>query len=1142
MRAFLVLCLLLPACTAGGSEYWFLPYEPDEHTLLLCHLDGKGDSEYSEGKVRVKVDLFRGAQRGAGKFGGGAVLNGKGAAVRCEAHEKLRFRSNQEFTVEMWVKASGHDASLFSITTRFYLKWYPRNRIAAVGYRSAEFPIRWFRLYGLPFRAGRWMHIALTHDSERRFRLYVNGELVGDAQHKDEGDYEKTGLIFFGSHDAWTYFLKGVVDEIRISDCVRKYEPLLVNRYYLSGETVKLSVDRLPKRVAAVKVTLVARDGKVLVEKTIPSPEISEELLRAEELPPENATIMLVFLDGTGGVISEVEETVCFVGEKVKEIAKLLDAARKLSAEAGARRNSIEFYVAEIEKLLERRRFDVIPKKVEALQSICRAVSEGETKYRSLLRKFVRSRETPRNVRISMSWGSEPELARDAFPWAERLGANELICSQRFARPEIIKAWKEAGYKTVILGGLPIHFHDRLQEHPEERQYGYWTNDPVKATQDTLKMEIESPSWRDERISVYYPIEKHWMVLDVTAGKPVPADRWEYDPKTKTVTISRATVGHLYRVYYMVETGGIGDPLYEPFAEASLKALDEFVSQYDGILDTYWFDELAFAYPGPVPQGVWDWESYTLTARPERQREFTAETGIAFDPRWMAAPPKRIDVPPAREYLRWMEWIQAKVKRWMKRATDIVHKHKMRAWLYWGDCHVGIEPYNGSLSAGGVDEFDRPSADGCTIRALVDVPEKIFRRFRVDWLFWYSFTRENFPQLFFSHWKGAKRGMLMKPINGIYWMTFYRALSNGDKAIAEDSVETIAEINDEFRYIAENLADVPAFTHDINLYVLNCWGKTYSWRPWRSPYLISISDITVRVRFISFEDVEKGGIPDDADIILNYGHAGSAWSGGYFWESEAVGKAVRDFIKNGGGFIGIQAPSYCEKPQPRWVLGDLFGLTAEGTAHYEPASLPQSVLAGDAIEGGDVPTAMFRTKAGARHWMARNCPAAVEGITDAVTVSVAADDVQILYATVKSENTLVPAVTARKAGDGRVVYFSGYSADYSFYRLLRRAIFWTAHREDAADALCVDGAEDVFIYAYPARGIIAVLNNGDAAVDVRIRCAPSVFGALPDDAVTLTDPITGERLFEGKWSQLSDGISVHLPPNLVRLLFVRSPD
>ena len=53
------------------------------------------------------------------------------------------------------------------------------------------------------------------------------------------------------------------------------------------------------------------------------------------------------------------------------------------------------------------------------------------------------------------------------FAWAERLGANELATS----RPErsVLAAWKDAGYRTVVLGNVPVHLNDHLREHPEQR-------------------------------------------------------------------------------------------------------------------------------------------------------------------------------------------------------------------------------------------------------------------------------------------------------------------------------------------------------------------------------------------------------------------------------------------------------------------------------------------------------------------------------------------------------------------------------------------------------------------------------------------------------------------------------------------------
>ena len=115
----------------------------------------------------------------------------------------------------------------------------------------------------------------------------------------------------------------------------------------------------------------------------------------------------------------------------------------------------------------------------------------------------------------------------------------------------------------------------------------------------------------------------------------LPPTAWDVEKQSNTVVIKQATPGHEYQVYFMFMPGsGVCNPLHEPFVRHAIANFDETLKPYAGILDTYWFDHLAFAYPGPLDwngKHEWDWESYTLAASPENVRRFTQETGVEFD-------------------------------------------------------------------------------------------------------------------------------------------------------------------------------------------------------------------------------------------------------------------------------------------------------------------------------------------------------------------------------------------------------------------------------------------------------------------------------------------------------------------------------
>lgn len=102
-------------------------------------------------------------------------------------------------------------------------------------------------------------------------------------------------------------------------------------------------------------------------------------------------------------------------------------------------------------------------------------------------------------------------------------------------------------------------------------------------------------------------------------------------------------------------------------------------------------------------------------------------------------------------------------------------------------------------------------------------------------------------------------------------------------------------------------------TLPLTVAVLHSWG---SLRPWtlsghfHETYmhtLIHINEalagLPVNVKFINFDGV-KNGVPDDVDVIINAGRAGSAWSGGDAWQDETLVAALNKWVYNGGVLLG----------------------------------------------------------------------------------------------------------------------------------------------------------------------------------------------------------------------------------------------
>ena len=232
---FAAICLGAAALLRlAGATAQDAPYETDQHTVLLLHLDADGTDATgrSRAKTRGKVEYADGkfgkAMRG-GKVKGGLVL-GPSRAL------DLRERS---WTVECWFKPEGAQdryASLFGFSWgngRILTLDISHNRELRLSLGAGPFhrAVTISRAMGETLRDGRWHHVAAVVDRARHgeLRIYVDGQEVtarGAAQPWPvESDAGKgTGTIgavlpwYLGTPSAF----RGLIDEVRVSARIRE--------------------------------------------------------------------------------------------------------------------------------------------------------------------------------------------------------------------------------------------------------------------------------------------------------------------------------------------------------------------------------------------------------------------------------------------------------------------------------------------------------------------------------------------------------------------------------------------------------------------------------------------------------------------------------------------------------------------------------------------------------------------------------------------------------------------------------------------------------------------------------------------------------------------------------------------------------
>jgi hypothetical protein len=266
----------------------------------------------------------------------------------------------------------------------------------------------------------------------------------------------------------------------------------------------------------------------------------------------------------------------------------------------------------------------------------------------------------------------------------------------------------------------------------------------------------------------------------------------------------------------------------------------------------------------------------------------------------------------------------------------------------------------------------------------------------------------------------------------------------------------------EFRQIHENMQGTKSYVAPFKVAILNCWGGLRKWMSnqvhhsiyHRETYsaegvLECLSGMPFDVEFIDFDDI-RSGIPKDIGVIINVGDAYTAFSGAENWIDEKVVTAIRKFVDEGGGFIGVGEPSG-HQYQGRFIqLAQVLGVEKE----------TGFTLGYDKYNWDEHPG----------HFITADCTGPVN-FGEGKKSMYALPGAEIL---VQREKEVQLAVNGY--GEGRGVYISGLPYTFENSRLLYRAILWSAHDEDSLNKWFSTNF-NVEVHAFVKNGKYCVVNN-----------------------------------------------------------------
>lgn len=692
----------------------------------------------------------------------------------------------------------------------------------------------------------------------------------------------------------------------------------------------------------------------------------------------------------------------------------------------------------------------------------------------------------PETLEILKKWGADAIRDCDGTDFPQQLKDADAKIYSTYYTTRKDNAWAKA--------------------NPDEVQQCYIMTGFYTAPGDTVTIPLmKGISPELMQVNTNDDITRWWEVMDRTTGQPVPPEQWSYADGSVTV---QAVPFHEYTVSFLAYL--IWDPVHMYNATTngwtnfehqitfdvrqpkthkySMERLRKFIAEHpyvNVIRYTTFFHQFTLIFDELKREKFVDWYGYSASVSPYILNQFEQEVGYKFRPEYIIDQgyynnQYRV---PSKEFRDFQAFQRREVAKLAKEMVDITHACGCEAMMFLGDHWIGTEPFMPEFKTIGLDAVVGSVGNGSTLRLISDIEGVKYTEGR--------FLPYFFPDTFHEggdpvreakeNWVTARRAILRKPIDRIGYGGYLKLALQFPEFV--DYVESVCN---EFRELYENIKDTTPYCVK-RVAVLNCWGKMRAWGChmvhhalyYKQNYSYAgviemLSGAPFDVKFISFEDIKNDPhLLDSLDVIINVGDADTAHTGGIWWEDPEISSAIRKFVWNGGGFIGVGEPSGHPYQGHILQLASVLGVEEENgfTLNYDKYNWeehPDHFILQDA----DWPIDFGEGK--------RNIYA-LEGTEVLVQRN---KEVQM---------------AAHDFGKGRAVYISGVPYSFANSRTLYRAILWSAHSEEELHTW-FSSNYNVEVHAYVKNGKYCVVNNTYEPQDTTVYTTDGSSFALHLDA------------------------------------------
>lgn len=692
----------------------------------------------------------------------------------------------------------------------------------------------------------------------------------------------------------------------------------------------------------------------------------------------------------------------------------------------------------------------------------------------------------PETLEILKKWGADAIRDCDGTDFPQQLKDADAKIYSTYYTTRKDNAWAKA--------------------NPDEVQQCYIMTGFYTAPGDTVTIPLmKGISPELMQVNTNDDITRWWEVMDRTTGQPVPPEQWSYADGSVTV---QAVPFHEYTVSFLAYL--IWDPVHMYNATTngwtnfehqitfdvrqpkthkySMERLRKFIAEHpyvDVIRYTTFFHQFTLIFDELKREKFVDWYGYSASVSPYILNQFEQEVGYKFRPEYIIDQgyynnQYRV---PSKEFRDFQAFQRREVAKLAKEMVDITHACGCEAMMFLGDHWIGTEPFMPEFKTIGLDAVVGSVGNGSTLRLISDIEGVKYTEGR--------FLPYFFPDTFHEggdpvreakeNWVTARRAILRKPIDRIGYGGYLKLALQFPEFV--DYVESVCN---EFRELYENIKGTTPYCVK-RVAVLNCWGKMRAWGChmvhhalyYKQNYSYAgviemLSGAPFDVKFISFEDIKNDPhLLDSLDVIINVGDADTAHTGGIWWEDPEISSAIRKFVWNGGGFIGVGEPSGHPYQGHILQLASVLGVEEENgfTLNYDKYNWeehPDHFILQDAdrpIDFGEGKKNIY----------------ALEGTEVLVQRN---KEVQM---------------AAHDFGKGRAVYISGVPYSFANSRTLYRAILWSAHSEEELHTW-FSSNYNVEVHAYVKNGKYCVVNNTYEPQDTTVYTTGGSSFALHLDA------------------------------------------